>query len=236
MNACPIHRKISSSKACFKKRYLRRTIFPRFCASYPACRPSWEIFEFYFILLCRISLDFTWLFYSIILLDYITRLFYSISLNFTNDNAGPKCRRQPFYSCSLHVRKMLIVRFIGTGCAAFTGFETRNKYNVVNFRGEPVFYVEEESGICERLCLGSYRSCEFRVMTSDRREVLRMVRPLRCNNCCCPCCLQVHAYISSFRGVQRNDGSKLACILDWEQPRQKYLPANQQMSSSMLTL
>ncbi|XP_076229400.1 uncharacterized protein LOC143175216 isoform X2 [Nomia melanderi] len=80
---------------------------------------------------------------------------------------------------------------------AFTGFVTERKYNVVNIRGEPVFYVAEESGICARLCLGSYRSCEFRVMTGDTREVLRMVRPLRCDACCCCCCLQDFLYFDN---------------------------------------
>ncbi|XP_076650913.1 phospholipid scramblase 2 isoform X2 [Halictus rubicundus] len=73
---------------------------------------------------------------------------------------------------------------------AFVGFETKNKYSVVNIRGEPVYYVAEESGICARLCLGTHRSCEFQVIDSARREVLRMVRPYRCDSCCCPCCLQ----------------------------------------------
>lgn len=73
---------------------------------------------------------------------------------------------------------------------AFVGFETKNKYSVVNIRGEPVYYVAEESGICARLCLGAYRNCEFQVIDGARREVLRMVRPCRCTSCCCPCCLQ----------------------------------------------
>ncbi|XP_076240585.1 phospholipid scramblase 1 [Calliopsis andreniformis] len=73
---------------------------------------------------------------------------------------------------------------------AFTGFETRNKYSVVNIRGEPVFYVVEKSSCCARCCLGSYRNCEFEVFDSSRRTILRMVRPCRCDSCCCPCCLQ----------------------------------------------
>ncbi|XP_029045802.2 phospholipid scramblase 2-like isoform X1 [Osmia bicornis bicornis] len=73
---------------------------------------------------------------------------------------------------------------------AFTGFETKNKYIVANVRGEPVYYVAEESGFCGRLCLGTYRSCEFVVIDNNRREVLRMVRPFRCDSCCCPCCMQ----------------------------------------------
>ncbi|XP_076295465.1 phospholipid scramblase 1 isoform X2 [Lasioglossum baleicum] len=73
---------------------------------------------------------------------------------------------------------------------AFVGFETKNKYSVMNVRGEPVYYVAEESGICGRLCLGASRSCEFQVIDGTRREVLRMFRPFRCHSCCFPCCLQ----------------------------------------------
>ncbi|XP_017753910.1 PREDICTED: phospholipid scramblase 2-like isoform X2 [Eufriesea mexicana] len=73
---------------------------------------------------------------------------------------------------------------------AFTRWETKNKYLVVNIGGETVFYVAKQSGICARFCMGRYRSCEFYVMDSNQREVLRMVRPCRCDSCCCPCCLQ----------------------------------------------
>ncbi|EFN63314.1 Phospholipid scramblase 2 [Camponotus floridanus] len=72
----------------------------------------------------------------------------------------------------------------------FTGWETKNRYAVTDIRGETVFYVAEESSICWRLCLGKYRSCEFSVYDRDRREILRMIRPFRCDSCCCPCYLQ----------------------------------------------
>ncbi|KAM0727371.1 Phospholipid scramblase 2 [Formica fusca] len=74
---------------------------------------------------------------------------------------------------------------------AFTGWETKNRYTVTDIRGEPVFYVAEESHICWRLCFGKYRSCEFSIFDRDRREVLHMIRPFRCDSCCCPCYLQV---------------------------------------------
>lgn len=81
--------------------------------------------------------------------------------------------------------------------AAFIGWETKNKYAVTDKRGEPVFYVAEESSICWRMCLGKYRSCEFNVYDQDRREVLRIIRSFRCDSCCCPCYLQV-AYSTDF--------------------------------------
>ncbi|XP_032685927.1 phospholipid scramblase 1-like [Odontomachus brunneus] len=74
---------------------------------------------------------------------------------------------------------------------AFTGFETKNRFAVMDMMGKPVFYVAEESGICSRMCLGSARPCEFSVFDVNGREVLRMIRPFRCDSCCCPCYLQV---------------------------------------------
>lgn len=73
---------------------------------------------------------------------------------------------------------------------ALIGWETKNKYCATNNRGEPVFYIAEDSDICSRMCFGSYRACEFHLYDAGRREVLRMTRPLRCDSCCCPCCLQ----------------------------------------------
>ncbi|XP_078039763.1 phospholipid scramblase 1 isoform X2 [Augochlora pura] len=70
------------------------------------------------------------------------------------------------------------------------GYRPKHEYNVLNLRGEPVFNATEQSGICGRWCMGAYRSCEFQVIDNTRREVLRMIRPLRCHSCCCPCCLQ----------------------------------------------
>ncbi|XP_011642903.1 phospholipid scramblase 1 isoform X1 [Pogonomyrmex barbatus] len=74
---------------------------------------------------------------------------------------------------------------------AFTGWETKNKYVIMNNKGEPVFYMAEDSGVCWRLCLGKYRACEFNIFDKNQQQVLRMVRPFRCDGCCCPCYLQV---------------------------------------------
>ncbi|XP_014467349.1 PREDICTED: phospholipid scramblase 2-like [Dinoponera quadriceps] len=73
----------------------------------------------------------------------------------------------------------------------FTGFETKNRYAIMDVTGKPVFYAAEESDVCSRLCLGSARPCDFSVVDLNGREVLRMSRPFRCDSCCCPCCLQI---------------------------------------------
>jgi len=82
---------------------------------------------------------------------------------------------------------------------AFIGWETKNRYTITNVDRETIFYVAEESGTCERLCLSSYRPCEFYVFDKNRQEVFRMIRPFRCDSCCCPCYLQVISrFLNSF--------------------------------------
>lgn len=76
--------------------------------------------------------------------------------------------------------------------AVVIGWECENKYMVLDAQGNPVFFVYEESSICSRMCLGSLRSCEFRVLDRAMQEVFRFSRPFNCQSCCCPCCLQVH--------------------------------------------
>ncbi|XP_011350285.1 phospholipid scramblase 1-like isoform X2 [Ooceraea biroi] len=73
---------------------------------------------------------------------------------------------------------------------AFTGWETKNRYTITNLNGETVFYVAEESDVCARLCLSKYRPCEFDIFDQNRQQILRIVRPFRCDSCCCPCYLQ----------------------------------------------
>lgn len=64
----------------------------------------------------------------------------------------------------------------------------RNKYLVTDNKGEPVFYMEEDSsGSCTQLCVGGiYRSFEFTICDKNQREVLRLVRPFKCDGCCSP--------------------------------------------------
>lgn len=106
-----------------------------------------------------------------------------------------------FLMSSIFCFSFLIMRHI---FAAFIGWETKNKYAVTDHRGEMVYYVMEESGICSRLCLGKYRSCEFSIYDRNRQEILRMIRPFRCDSCCCPCYLQV-ASVPGF--------CRLSCLL-----------------------
>ncbi|XP_020655458.3 phospholipid scramblase 2 [Pogona vitticeps] len=73
---------------------------------------------------------------------------------------------------------------------AYIGFEGNNKYEVRNSLGQPVFHAEERNDCCTRNCCGSLRRFSMRLDDPAGREVLRMVRPLKCVSCWFPCCLQ----------------------------------------------
>ncbi|WAR27411.1 PLS2-like protein [Mya arenaria] len=58
----------------------------------------------------------------------------------------------------------LLIKQKVEGLEAFTGYETNNKYEILNSLGQRVFYAS--------------------------KEVMHLSRGLRCNCCMCPCCLQ----------------------------------------------
>lgn len=73
---------------------------------------------------------------------------------------------------------------------AFTGFETANKYKILNSLGQDVFYAKEDTDCCTRQCCGPGRPFEMNILNNQMQEVMHLVRPLRCQACCFPCCLQ----------------------------------------------
>lgn len=73
---------------------------------------------------------------------------------------------------------------------AFVGFETKNKYAVKAPTGQDVYFAVEDTGCCNRNCCGSSRAFDMQIVDMSQRQVLHLYRPLRCDSCCCPCCLQ----------------------------------------------
>ncbi|XP_062069446.1 phospholipid scramblase 1-like isoform X2 [Lepus europaeus] len=71
-----------------------------------------------------------------------------------------------------------------------TGFETQNKYEIRNSLGQRVFLAVEDTDCCTRNCCGASRPFTLRILDNTGREVMTLERPLRCNSCCFPCCLQ----------------------------------------------
>ncbi|XP_055912918.1 phospholipid scramblase 1-like isoform X2 [Eupeodes corollae] len=73
---------------------------------------------------------------------------------------------------------------------AFTGFETNNKFSIKNSLGQKVYFAAEENDCCTRNCCGPARPFEMRIFDNYKNEVIHLSRPLACDSCCFPCCLQ----------------------------------------------
>lgn len=93
---------------------------------------------------------------------------------------------------------------------AFTGFESANKYKVLNSLGQDVFSAKEDTDCCTRQCCGPSRPFEMNILDNQQQEVLHLVRPLRCQSCCFPCCLQeleVHSPPGTIIGTVEQEWS-----------------------------
>lgn len=73
---------------------------------------------------------------------------------------------------------------------AFIGFETNNQYEIKNSLGQKMYAAQERNDCCTRNCCGSLRSFDMTIKDNMDRDVIRLVRPLRCMSCWFPCCLQ----------------------------------------------
>merc|ERR1739844_620969 len=73
---------------------------------------------------------------------------------------------------------------------AFTGFETANKYKIFNSLGQQVYIAKEDTDCCTRQCCGPIRPFDMNICDNQGMEVIHLNRPLRCQACCFPCCLQ----------------------------------------------
>nr|XP_034327745.1 phospholipid scramblase 1-like isoform X3 [Crassostrea gigas] len=73
---------------------------------------------------------------------------------------------------------------------AFTGFETNNKYEILNSLGQRIFHAVEDTCCCTRNCCGASRPFDMKILNNQNHEVIHLSRPLRCSSCWCPCCLQ----------------------------------------------
>jgi len=70
---------------------------------------------------------------------------------------------------------------------AFVGWETNNKYVVYNSAQQQVFIAVEDTGTCMRICCGSQRRIEIKIMDNLRQEVICVKRDFTCCAGCCWC-------------------------------------------------
>ncbi|XP_075528164.1 phospholipid scramblase 2-like [Dermacentor variabilis] len=122
---------------------------------------------------------------------------------------------QPIAGCPagleylVHVDQLLVHQQIQL-MEMFTAWELENKYVVKNTMGQFIFMALEKSSLGSRCCCGSSRPFEMSLLDYRSVEVLRLYRPLRCDSCCCFCCLQemeVHSPPGNIIGSIRQDWS-----------------------------
>lgn len=93
-----------------------------------------------------------------------------------------------FFSFSFSV---FILCFFAFHLTAFTGFETSNKYKVQNSMGQQIYFAAEDTDCCTRNCCGPLRPFDMQILDNTQNEVIHLSRPLACDTCWFPCCLQV---------------------------------------------
>jgi hypothetical protein len=73
-----------------------------------------------------------------------------------------------------------------------TDVEKENKYKVYSMDGKKLFEAKEKSDMCARQSCGPSRPFDIKVedKLDDEKKVMSLHRPLRCQACCFPCCLQ----------------------------------------------
>ncbi|XP_052791098.1 phospholipid scramblase 2-like [Mya arenaria] len=81
-----------------------------------------------------------------------------------------------------------------------TGFETRNRYAVLNKEGQQIFFVQEESSLCERCFCAPNRGFQLHMTDNNSQEVVRMSREFKFCMGCCWCgggCCQMEIVVES---------------------------------------
>ncbi|XP_015784558.1 phospholipid scramblase 2 [Tetranychus urticae] len=68
--------------------------------------------------------------------------------------------------------------------------ESNNTYHIKNDSAQKVYTAVEDYDKCCLICCNITRPFDIRVLDFQKREVLHFHRPLRCQSCWCPCCLQ----------------------------------------------
>ncbi|KAL8559228.1 hypothetical protein ACOMHN_040352 [Nucella lapillus] len=89
----------------------------------------------------------------------------------------------------LHIDQLLIKQQVEI-LEAFTGFETNNRYEILNSVGQKVYIAVEDTCCLFRMCMGKVRPFDIKVMDLQGTELIHLERPLRCDKCPWFCCLQ----------------------------------------------
>ncbi|XP_036410118.1 phospholipid scramblase 2-like [Megalops cyprinoides] len=90
----------------------------------------------------------------------------------------------------LTVMDVLLIHKKENLAAAVFGCATEKKYKIKNGLGQQFLYAEEENDCCNLQCCGSSRSFLIRVSDNLGQQIMTLTRPLNCDACCFPGCLQ----------------------------------------------
>ncbi|XP_053564977.1 phospholipid scramblase family member 5-like [Bombina bombina] len=72
----------------------------------------------------------------------------------------------------------------------FLGTEKSNKYEIKDNLGQRIFFAKEENIYLNKNLCGPVRPFTMRISNNKGRDVITVIRPLRCISCCFPCYLQ----------------------------------------------
>ncbi|XP_063409671.1 phospholipid scramblase 2-like isoform X2 [Mytilus trossulus] len=68
-----------------------------------------------------------------------------------------------------------------------TGWETSNKYKVLNSMGQQIYFAAEESDMCMRQCCGPQRGFTIHITDNLGQELIQVKREFKCCAGCCWC-------------------------------------------------
>nr|XP_022332744.1 phospholipid scramblase 1-like isoform X2 [Crassostrea virginica] len=97
----------------------------------------------------------------------------------------------------------------------FTGFEMRNKYDVLNSVEQQCYYAEEESEFCNRIWCGPTREYVMHISDNSQQEVMRIRHDFECCVGCCWCAtdsscgyeIQIEAPLGNVLGYAKQQTS-----------------------------
>ncbi|XP_055341626.1 phospholipid scramblase 1-like isoform X2 [Paramacrobiotus metropolitanus] len=90
----------------------------------------------------------------------------------------------------LHGKEFVKVEQQHEWLEVFTGFEEANRYILKDEKGAYMYFAAENSHFCARWFLGTLRPFEMGIYDNIQRHVINIIRPYKCDSCCCFCCLQ----------------------------------------------
>ncbi|XP_071798916.1 phospholipid scramblase 3-like isoform X1 [Asterias amurensis] len=105
------------------------------------------------------------------------------------------------------------VESVGAGC------DVTNTYILTTDKGEQLFLAIEETSCCSRFWCGPARAFRISLRNHNGEDVIRFVRPTRCDACCCPCCmmeLMVQTPIGDVIGYVKQTWSLFGVVLKIE--------------------